>query len=122
MTGRSRIDSTRRAPRLPIRLLATLAARSQFEVEILDLSVRGCLVRSPVRFDRGQIMDFALTIESQPLSAKVRVADTSCDGESRPEGASAYLTGLEFLSLPPPGDITLRHFLDQARRRQKGGA
>jgi hypothetical protein len=121
MTGRSRGDSLRRVPRLPIRLLATLAARSQFEVEILDLSVRGCLVRSPVRFDRGQIMDFALTLEDQPLSAKVRVAETSCDGETR-EGASAYLTGLEFLALPPPGDITLRHFLDQARRRQKGGA
>lgn len=121
MTGRAKHETLRRAPRLPIRLLATLVGRSQFEVEILDLSVRGCLVRSPVRFDRGQIMDFTLTLEQQPLAAKVRVAETSCDGEARLD-AAAYLTGLEFLALPPPGDITLRHFLDQARRRQKGGA
>jgi hypothetical protein len=122
MTGRSKHDTLRRAPRLPIRLLATLMGRSPFEVEVLDLSVRGCLVRSPVRFDRGQIMDFTLTLEGQPLTAKVRVADTSCDGEARLDAASAFLTGLEFLALPPPGDITLAHFLEQARRHQKGGA
>ncbi len=122
MAGRSRYDPVRRAPRLPIRLLATLTGRSTFEVEVLDLSLRGCLVRCPVRFDRGQIMDFVVTLEERVLPATVRVVDTSCDGESRGEGASAFLTGLEFLALPPPGDVTLRRFLDEARRRQKGGA
>ncbi len=108
--------SVRRAPRLATHLSAVLEGRSRYDVEILDISLKGCLVRCPVGLDRGQVMDLTLAMPLEPLAAKVRVADTSQDGESL---EPAFLTGLEFMLLPPIGEQLLRRFLDEERRRRR---
>jgi c-di-GMP-binding flagellar brake protein YcgR len=94
-----------------------LSGRNRFEIEVLDLSATGCLVRCPVGLDRGLIMDLSLEIEGQPFAAKVRVAEASRDGEADQDGV--YLVGLEFLSVPPQGERQLRGFLQQERRRRQ---
>jgi hypothetical protein len=76
-------------------------------------------LRCPVGLDRGQVMDLTLAMPEQPLAAKVRVADTSQDGES---SAPAFLTGLEFMVLPPVGEQQLRQFLDEERKRRRADA
>ena len=121
MTNRSRDAGFRRAPRMATRLPGTLSGRTSFPVVVLDLSLRGCLARCEGRLDRGLIMDLELTIEEESLTAKVRVAESSRDGEASSEGATFYLAGLEFLSLTPQGEVLLRRFVEQARRRQLQG-
>ena len=109
---------SRRAPRLATRLSGSLSGKNRFEVEILDLSLTGCLARCPATLDRGLIMDLALELEGEPFSAKVRVADASLDGESGVEG-SRYLVGLEFLALVPQGERLLLRVLREERRRRR---
>jgi hypothetical protein len=66
-------------------------------------------------------MDLALELDDEPFTAKVRVADSSRDGETPDDAEALYLTGLEFLSLPPGGEILLRRFLDREQRRKHSG-
>jgi hypothetical protein len=109
----------RRAPRLATRLLATLQGRNRFDVEVLDLSLSGCLARGPSWLDSGLVMDLTLAIPGETLAAKVRVAMTSRDGEANEVAGPCFLTGLEFLMLPPGGEQVLQRFLDQERRRRR---
>jgi hypothetical protein len=118
----AKVSSTRRVPRLATRLSGVLQGRSRHEVEILDLSLKGCLVRCPVGLDRGQVMDLTLAMPDEMVAAKVRVADTSQDGESAMGTEPAFLTGLEFIVLPPAGEHQLRQFLDEERKRLRADA
>jgi hypothetical protein len=118
----AKASSMRRAPRLATRLSAVLQGRSRYEVEILDLSLRGCLARCPVALDRGQVMDLTLTMSADPVAVKVRVADTSQDGESAAGTQPAFLTGLEFMMLAPDGEHLLRQFLNEEQRRRRAHA
>lgn len=109
---------SRRARRLTTRLAGSLSGKNRFDIEILDLSLTGCLARSPASLDRGLIMDLALELDGQPFSAKVRVAAGSLDGESGPED-SRYLIGLEFLALAPQDERLLLRVLREERRRRQ---
>jgi hypothetical protein len=109
----------RRAPRLATYLPATLQGRNLLDVEVLDLSLSGCLARGPSCLDRGLVMDLTLAIPGETLAAKVRVAMTSRDGEASEVLGPRFLTGLEFLTLPPGGEQVLQRFLDRERTRRR---
>jgi c-di-GMP-binding flagellar brake protein YcgR len=119
MQERAKSGSVRRAPRLVTRLPAILQGRHRFDVEVLDLSLRGCLARCPSCLDRGLVMDLTLAIPGETFAAKVRVATASRDGEADEVAGPSFLTGLEFLTLPPGGEQALQRFLDQERRRRR---
>jgi hypothetical protein len=90
-------------------------------VTVVDLSLTGCLVRGSAALDRGTILDLRLELLPRPLEVKVRVADSSVEGESLSSGSPHYLTGLEFLGLPAGAAARLGRFLAPERRR-RGGA
>lgn len=109
----------RRAPRLPVRITGSLAGRAARPVEVVDLSLSGCLVRLPAVLDPGAIFDLELTLDNaNPFRAKVRVIELSVDGEGTPQGGPLYLAGLQFLALPAREEVRLRRFLDDERRRR----
>jgi hypothetical protein len=108
----------RRAPRLPVQLEGSLAGRAAYPVDVVDLSLTGCLVRSPNALDAGAILDLALTLCADPFRVKVRVVGSSLDGAGAPQSGTRYLAGLEFLALPPREQLRLRRFLDDERRRR----
>lgn len=112
----------RRSPRLALRVGGSLSGRSPREVIAVDLSLTGCLVRCPTLLDHGAILDLQLELEDGPLSAKVRVTETSVDGERAPGAPPQYLTGLQFLGLPAKGAARLRRLLDEVRRRRSADA
>jgi hypothetical protein len=122
MKDRGKNGSARRAVRLETRLSAVLQGRDRLEVEVLDLSLRGCLARCRARLDRGLVMDLTLAIPGQAVAAKVRVAGTFRDGEADDGVGPFFLTGLEFLTLPPGGEQALQQFMEQERKRQRTGA
>lgn len=119
MIEKSREVPRRRAPRLPIHIEGSLAGRAIRDVTLVDLSVTGCLLRCGARLDHGAILDLSLHLEDGPLAAKVRVSETCLDGESAAAGEDQrYLTGLEFLGLPPRDAERLRKLLDEERRKR----
>ena len=107
----------RKAPRLPVQIVGSLAGRAAHRVDIVDLSLTGCLVRSPTALDAGAILDLALTLQADPFRAKVRVVESSLDGAGAPQ-SPRYLAGLEFVALPAGEAVRLRRFLDDERRRR----
>jgi hypothetical protein len=117
-----KVDESRRgAPRRPTDLAGSLHGRSKRAVTVVDLSLTGCLVRGDAALDRGAILDLRLDLSPRPIEVKVRVADSSVEGESLASGSPLYLTGLQFLGLPMGAAVRLRHFLGLERRR-RGGA
>ena len=86
---------------------------------MIDLSLRGCLIRGDAALDVGAIFDLALTLEGSLLAVKVRVAETSLDGDSLPDSQPRYLAGLQFLSLPAADELRLRSFLESESRRRR---
>jgi PilZ domain len=117
-----KVDKSRRgAPRRPTDLAGSLHGRSQKAVTVVDLSLTGCLVRGDAALDRGSILDLRLDFSPRPIEVKVRVADSSVEGESLASGSPQYLTGLQFLGLPIGAAARLRSFLGLERRR-RGGA
>jgi len=109
----------RRAPRLAVAIEASLSGRAPRSVTVIDLSLVGCLVRGDAVFDVGAIFDLALTLEGSPLAVKVRVAETSLDGDSLSESRPRHLAGLQFLSLPAADELRLRSFLESEGRRRR---
>jgi hypothetical protein len=109
----------RRAPRLKTRLGGSLVGRATHEVEVSDLSLTGCLVRSPAGFDHGAILDLHLRIETDPIVAKVRVSSAAVDGSALGGKAPRYLLGLEFIRLAAQGQARLQRFLSEERRRSR---
>jgi hypothetical protein len=108
----------RRAPRLPVHIEGSLAGRAAHPVDVVDLSLTGCLVRSLTALDAGAILDLALTLHADPFRAKVRVIESSLDGDGAPQSGQRYLAGLEFVALPAREEVRLRRFLDDERRRR----
>jgi hypothetical protein len=113
--------SRRRAPRRPTDLAGSLSGRSRRAVTVVDLSLTGCLVRGDAALDRGAILDLKLDLTPRPLEIKVCVAGSSVEGESLASGRPMYLTGLQFMGLPPGAAARLSRFLTTERRR-RGGA
>jgi hypothetical protein len=113
----------RRAPRLAIQLEGSLTGRAARGVTLVDLSLTGCLLRCEARLDHGAILDLSLPLEDGPLAMKVRVSETSLDGESAAAGeARRYLAGLEFLGLPPRDAERLRRLLEEEKRKRSADA
>jgi hypothetical protein len=108
----------RRAPRVPVQLAGSLTGRNAYPVDVVDLSLTGCLVRSPNALDAGAILDLALTLHTDPFNTKVRVVVSSLDGGGEPQDGPRYLAGLEFVALPAREEFRLRQFLDDERRRR----
>ena len=106
----------RRVPRVVASGTAVLVGRKRRTASLLDLSTRGCLVRSEQLLATGQIVDIALQLEGRPFKAKVRVAEVAVDGVA----ASRYLAGLEFLNVEPEDERRLEQYVQAVRRRKSG--
>lgn len=109
----------RRAPRLSMHIGGSLVGRMSRRVTLLDLSLTGCLVQCDALLDPGAILDLELSLDGEPFLAKVRVADSSLDGATVPQGPKHFLAGLEFLGLPAREETRLRRFLEDERRRRR---
>ena len=101
------------------RLPGRLAGRVAAPVTVVDLSMTGCLVECASLLDHGAILDLAVDVPGDSVSAKVRVAESYMDGATADAAAAGYLAGLEFLGLPPRGAERLRRYLDEERRRRQ---
>jgi hypothetical protein len=117
--GKGEETGRRRAPRLAVALEASLSGRSPRSVAVIDLALGGCLVRGDAAFDVGAIFDLTLQLEGTPLVVKVRVAETSLDGDSLSESQPRYLGGLQFLGLTAADELRLRSFLESEGRRRR---
>jgi PilZ domain len=110
----------RRFTRLQTSLPGVLAGRKELEVDVLDVSLGGCLLRSKRRPEPGAILDLRCGLGPETFRAKVRVREASVDGEASGEAAS-YLVGLEFVRLAASDQDLLREFLESESRRRRGG-
>jgi PilZ domain len=117
--GSSEDAGRRRAPRLAVALEASLSGRTPRSVTVVDLARGGCLVRGDSAFDVGAILDLELPFEGSPLAGKVRVVETSKDGDSLPASQPRYLAGMKFLSLSAADEMRLRTFLESEGRRRR---
>ncbi len=117
--GKGNDTGRRRAPRLAVALEASLSGRAPRGVTVIDLALGGCLVRGDAAFDVGAIFDLTLQLEGAPLAVKVRVAESSLDGDSLSESQPRYLGGLQFLSLTAADELRLRSFLESEGRRRR---
>src|SRR5262245_54955511 len=107
----------RRAPRLAVDLEGSLTGRVVHPVRLVDLSLTGCLVRCETLIEPGAILDLRLQLGDAPLTAKVRVVDSSLDGSAAPEQSPGAMAGLDFVSLAAQDQTRLRRFLEDERRR-----
>lgn len=113
-----RESGRRRAPRLSVTLAGTLRGRAARPVTVVDLSLTGCLVRSPAPLDAGSIHDLELPLASGALLAKARVTESSRDGAAEADGGpQRFLVGLEFVQLKAHDQVGLLAFLDEEARR-----
>lgn len=106
----------RRAPRVPAQWEGVLVGREEHPVRLVDLSVGGCLVSVGVRLAPGALHDLRLALEDGPLTAQVRVAETSVDGSSLDRDETRYLSGLQFVALPPTDERRLLSLVKTLRR------
>ena len=109
----------RRAPRLAVDLEGSLTGRVVHPIRLVDLSLTGCLVRCDALLEPGAILDLRLQVDDGPLTAKVRVIDSSLDGAAAAGRAPGALAGLDFVSLAAQDQTRLRRFLEDERRRRR---
>jgi len=100
-------------------LCATIAGRTARPAHVLDVSLRGCLLRTELALDPGAVVDVRIDLPDGSLPAKARVAEASVDGASLPEGGS-FLVGLEFLGLAARDEQRLRTFVEDESKRRRG--
>jgi c-di-GMP-binding flagellar brake protein YcgR len=111
--------SDRRFLRLATQIPGELKGRTTWAVEVVDLSLGGCLVRCPARVDAGTILDLRFGLGAEAFAAKVRVKEVSVDGAATSPESSRYLVGLEYLRLAASDQDLLRHFLESESRRRR---
>jgi c-di-GMP-binding flagellar brake protein YcgR len=116
-SGRSRLAEHRRSPRLRTNLRGILNGRTRHEIEIVELSITGCLARSQKAFDTGRILDLELYLGDASLSTKVRIIETCVNGDAGGDRPTSYLVGLSFLTIPSMSEYRLRLFIDKEKRR-----
>ena len=109
----------RRAPRLAVDLQGSLTGRVVHPIRMVDLSLTGCLVRCDALLEPGAILDLRLQLADAPLTAKVRVVDSSLDGSVAAESTAGAMAGLDFVSLAAQDQTRLRRFLEDERRRRR---
>jgi hypothetical protein len=118
VAGQCRKPAQRRSPRLVLRLRGFLNGRARHEIEIVDLSVSGCLARSEKPYDPGLILDLEIELGYERLVAKARVVESSLDGDFEGAAPVRYLVGLAFLTMPSISEYHLRMYLENERRRR----
>jgi len=113
----------RRFTRLTTSLPGVLEARTEQPVDVLDVSLGGCLLRAKARPEPGSIHDLRCDLGPETFRAKVRVREASVDGEASEQGpgSPSYLVGLEFVRLAASDQDLLREFLQSESRRRRGG-
>ena len=111
--------SDRRHLRLAIDVPGELRGRASWPVEVVDLSIGGCLVRGGVQLKAGAILDLRFALGPSAFAAKVRVKEVFVDGESASSAPAPYLLGLEFLRLSAGDQHRLRQFLETETRRRR---
>ena len=117
--GQKRKAIDRRFARLHIALPGILEGRTEHPIEVLDVSLGGCLVRSEAHPEPGAIVDVRFDLGAEIFKAKTRVREASVDGEA---GEPArYLVGLEFVRLSASDQDLLRQFLESEGRRRRSG-
>ena len=121
--GKRRKSADRRFTRLSTSLPGVLQARVEQEVDVLDLSLGGCLLRAKGRPEPGAILDLRCDLGPETFRAKVRVREASIDGEAAEPASesTSYLVGLEFVRLAASDQDLLREFLASESRRRRGG-
>jgi PilZ domain len=120
--GGRRRGVDRRFTRLSTSLPGTLEGRAPHPIEVLDLSLGGCLVRSEAHPEPGAIVDVRFGLGPEAFRAKTRVREASLDGETgEAAGPPRYLVGLEFVRLSASDQDLLRQFLESESRRRRGG-
>ena len=117
--GQKRKTTDRRFTRLHIALPGTLEGRTEQPIEVLDLSLGGCLVRGLARPEPGSILDLRFGLGAEAFKAKARVREASVDGEAAEP--VRYLVGLEFVGLAASDQDLLRQFLESEGRRRRSG-
>jgi hypothetical protein len=110
----------RREARLAVDLPARIVARAAGPGRVVDLSLRGALVRGEAALAAGTVVDVTIELPDGELHAKARVAEASIDGESLPGPPARFLTGLEFISLAAADEQRLRSFLGAQPKRRRG--
>ena len=117
--GQKRKTADRRFTRLHIALPGILEGRTEHPIEVLDVSLGGCLVRCQARPEPGAIVDVRFDLGAEVFKAKTRVREASVDGEvAEPV---RYLVGLEFVGLKASHQDLLRQFLESEGRRRRSG-
>ena len=117
--GQKRKTTDRRFTRLHIALPGILEGRTELPIEVLDVSLGGCLVRGQARPEPGAIVDVRFDLGAEVFKAKTRVREASVDGEvAEPV---RYLVGLEFVGLKASDQDLLRQFLVSEGRRRRSG-
>lgn len=117
--GRKRKAGDRRFVRLHTALPGVLVGRTEHPIDVLDLSLGGCLVRCEARPEPGAIVDVRFGLGAEAFKAKTRVREASVDGEV--ESPVRYLVGLEFVRLSASDQDLLRQFLESEGRRRRSG-
>jgi PilZ domain len=110
----------RREARLAVDLPVQIGGRTTKRGRVVDLSLRGALVRSEVALAAGAVVDLQIDLPGGAFQAKARVAEASIDGESLPGPPARFLTGIEFLSLAAADEQRLRSFLGRESKRRRG--
>jgi len=110
----------RREARLAVDLPATIGGRAPRGGRVVDLSLRGALVRSEVHLAAGAVVDLTIELPDGALGAKTRVVEASIDGDSLPGPPARFLSGLEFFSLAAADEQRLRSFLGRESKRRRG--
>lgn len=112
----------RRAPRVAAHWEGVLVGRGEHPIRLVDVSVGGCLVSVGVRLAPGALHDLRLHLEDGPLTAQVRVAETSVDGSSLGGEETRYLSGLQFVAVPAADERRLLSLVETLRRARPAGA
>jgi c-di-GMP-binding flagellar brake protein YcgR len=101
-----------------VSLPGVLRGRSERSVEVVDLSLTGCLLRCPAALEPGSIHDLLLSLGRGSFQAKARVTETSLDGSAVDSPELKYLIGVEFLRLAARDQAALREFIDAEFKRR----
>ena len=110
----------RRDRRLPVDLPARLGGRLPRAVQVVDLSLVGCLARVEAPLAGGAVVDLDLELPDGPLRTKARVAEASVDGDSLCGPSRHFLVGFEFLALAAADELRLRSFVETEAKRRRG--
>ncbi len=95
----------RRAPRIPITTPA--GPVSVVGARIVDVSIFGMRIESPVAISPDSVLSFRIVVEGRASNVSCRVATCRAD----PGGQPHYGVGLEFLDFAPDAREHLRQVL-----------